>query len=54
MHRRLAYARLWHPERYRLQVTSPLNIKSEPPYYQVSKLDFEGNDFVVTVLEDAQ
>ncbi len=54
VHKRRAYSQLWHPERYRLQVTSPLNIRSEPPYYQVSKLDFEGNDFVVTVLEGTQ
>ena len=55
MHRRLAYARLWHPERYRLQVTSPLNIKSEPSYYRVSELDFWGEyDFAVTVLEDTE
>jgi len=46
--------RLWCPEEYRLQVTSPLNIKSEPSYYRVSELDFEGNDFVVTVLEGTQ
>jgi len=55
MHKRRFYARLWHPERYRLQVTSPLNIKSEPSYYRVSELDFWGEyDFAVTVLEGTQ
>jgi hypothetical protein len=54
MHKRRFYARLWHPERYRLQVTSPLNIKSEPPHYRVSELDYWENDFVVTVLEGTQ
>lgn len=54
VHKRRAYSQLWHPERYRLQVTSPLNIKSEPPYYRVSELDYWENDFVVTVLEGTQ
>ncbi len=55
MHGDRPVAHLWHPERYRLQVTSPLNIKSEPSYYRVSELDFWGEyDFVVTVLEGTQ